>query len=107
MAQRGVHCHKLVRETAEEMAHQVYDELMKRNDWYAEWRRQHPGMGPKGLEATFVHKTLSQYVELARAKLAEMLGNPSYSQLHEEIYEALQLDLTLVRGRETPKIILN
>lgn len=103
----SAHCHKLIAETAQAMAHEVYDALMQRNDWYAGWKRQNPGAGSKALESRWVKRTWGTYIASARAQLASMLARNDVSEeMKEQIMEALVLDSSLIRGRANPKQIL-
>lgn len=94
------HAHKLVRETAVAMAHELYDTMMTDNEWYRLWKAQWPDEDGKQLELRFVAKNLSRLLPQARAVLAQMLRSPGTNEgMKEEIYEALVLDNTLIRGR--------
>jgi len=95
----SAHAHKLVAATAEAMAHELYDTMMQDNEWYRIWKARNPEMGAKELEEEFVRKNLSRLLPQARAVLAAMLRNPGNEGLKEEIYEALVLDASLIRGR--------
>jgi hypothetical protein len=100
------HCHKLLAETAKAMAHELYDTMMLDNEWYQIWKRRNQGKGARALELAFVAKNWGRLVPNARATLAEMLGNPLLDPaLAEQIYDALLLDSTLVRGRRQPPVI--
>jgi len=63
-------------------------------------------MGPKALEQFWVDKKWGEFVEGARATLAGMLNSPIDEELKMQIYNALCLDQTLVRGRLDKQIIL-
>lgn len=93
------HAHWLVRNTAVQMAHELYDHLMQDNEWYAAWKKQNPNSFPKELEERFVAKNLTTLLPQARATLAGMLRTTADERLKEEIYQALILDATLVKGR--------
>jgi hypothetical protein len=81
------------------MCHELYDTLMQRNEWYANWKAMHPeGTTPKALEASFVRRTEAHMLPGARAVLAQMLRTGSDPTLSDTIAEALLLDATLVRG---------
>jgi hypothetical protein len=87
---RKLHCHKLVAETAKEMAAAVYEELAKRNEWYA--------LNPS--QKAFVEATYGSLIEQARQVLANMLASNSVPlEQKEAIFEALVLDKTLKFGR--------
>lgn len=93
------HCHKLVAETAKDMAHNLYSDLMANNQLYSAWKTQNPGLTGKALENRFVAKNWGKCLEAARAMLALMLRGPCDESLKSTIHEALVLDATLIRGR--------
>ena len=96
-----IHAHKLVAEVAVAAAHEKYDQLMFDDMLWAEWKRRHPGMSSKALEAKFVREWAPKCVEIARATLTMLLTQPIDEGLKEQIHEALILDNTLARGRQT------
>ena len=102
----SAHCHHMVRDTAVAMAHECYDALMQRNDWYKAHREAHPGANSRGLERVWVNAHWGDFVEGARAVLAQSLRSPLPEPLKEQIAEALMLDNTLVRGRIAPSEII-
>lgn len=104
--QSSAHVHKMIAKVATEMAHQVYADLMTRDDWYRDWRELNPGHNSKHLEERWVSAHWGQFIDGARATLASMLSGPYDSALLEPIAEALILDATLVRGRLSPKAVL-
>lgn len=105
---REAHVHKLIASTARQMAEACYEGLMQRNDWYEGWKQQHPGLSSQGLCNAFVSARWGQFVPGARHILTEQLSRPIDEELKEEIYEALCLDATLVRGRtEINKLLVN
>jgi hypothetical protein len=93
------HVHELVAATAKDMAHELYDTLMQDNVWYDAWKKQNFGASVSALESRFVNKNWGKLVNQARATLAHMLTCTSDEHLRETIYEALQLDQSLIRGR--------
>lgn len=93
------HAHFLVKETAVAMAHELYDTMMQDNEWYRVWKLQNPGCNAKKLEKRFVDKNLARLLPQARATLAGMLRTTGDEAIQEQIYEALVLDGTLIRGR--------
>lgn len=101
LGKRGeAHAHKQVAKIAQGMAHEVFDQIMtKRNDIFLRLKVQNPEMDTKQLESWFVAKLYPTLLNEARAVLAGMLRDPSNSHLHADIYEALLLDNTLLRGR--------
>lgn len=100
-ARPSSHAHKLVRETAVAMAHELYDTMMQDNQWYTTWKSANPDLveRPRQLEARFVAKNLARLLPQARATLAKMLTQTSDAALRDSIYEALCLDSSLLRGR--------
>jgi len=82
----------MVAETAEQICSTVYAALMQKNEWYTAWKAAHPKASGEALERIFVKKFASSYVQRARATLASMLGQEQYSNLHQEISDALILD---------------
>jgi hypothetical protein len=78
----------------------VYEKLMKDNAVRAAWKAKHPGAGEIGLQAAFVKRFLSVYVEQARAVLAGMLTQSTYSDVDKDrIHDILVKDKSLIRGR--------
>jgi len=106
-----VHAHKLVVQTAVQMAHELYDVMMQDNQWWATWLAQNPGASRKAMEKRFVRRNLPLLVPQARAALARCLHPGQSSSLTEpdksRILEALVLDNQLVRGRAVPALQLN
>lgn len=107
MRKKISHCHKLVAETAQAMAHELYDTMMQDNVWYDCWKEKNPGATGKAMEARFVNANWGKLVENARATLAQMLAGGLDESLKEEIMEALCLDHTLIRGRKNPSFVMN
>jgi hypothetical protein len=102
-ASRKVYAHKQVLEVALEMSHEVYAEIMQRdNELYAEWLKMCPDLTPTLAEELFVELLLPKMLEPARATLAKMLGMAQYKSLHEGIYNALIQDNILRQGRTAP-----
>lgn len=90
--------HELVVETAKAMAHELYEELMQRNDWYILWKSWHEeGTSAKALEASFVERNLPGLLAGARTILAKSLATTTDPVLRETIYSALLADATLAR----------
>lgn len=90
--------HELVLATARQMAHELYDELMQRNDWYRLWKTTHPeDTTAAQLEASFVRLNTAGLLPGARTVLARMLRTTTDPALRETIADALLLDATLVR----------
>lgn len=82
-------CHKLIRQTALEMANELYELAAKDNQFYKQYRdRTH-----------FLSLAWPQLIPQARATLAEMLGRTMDEGLKTTITEALILDYSLRSGR--------
>lgn len=97
---RKVHAHKLVAETAEGMAHELYDTLMGDNAWYDAWKRKnYDTRSPKALEHRFIAAHLGKLVPQARAVLAGMLRTNIDEGSKQDILDALCADNELVMGR--------
>lgn len=97
---RNVHCHKLIRATAIEMAGELYDQCMRNNDIYAHWKLACPELTPIILEIQFIELLWPKMIEPARATLARMLGMAHIDEKQKEtIYLALIHDAQLRRGR--------
>ena len=92
------HAHTIVYETAVAMAHELYDTLMQRDDWYSLWKSWHePGTSPADLEASFVKRNVPGLLAGARSILAASLRTCRDPALADSIAEALLLDATLAR----------
>lgn len=97
----SAHAHHLVHETAVAMAHELYDTMMRDDHWFKYWKKENPGLGRAALEEAFVERNISKLLPQARASLARLLTSGGIDELQkEEIYDALLLDATLVRGRD-------
>jgi hypothetical protein len=81
------------------MAHELYDTMMRDDFWYRYWKFQHPGLDAAALEQAFVDRNLSVLLPQARATLTRMLRDCHDPKLQDELYDALILDATLIRGR--------
>lgn len=95
----GAHVHLLIAKTAQEMTYELYDATMLNDELFKEWKRQHPGLSPKGLEEAFVKKYWNKAIDGARATLAHMLTLSIEDSLKETISEALIADKALMKGR--------
>lgn len=101
------HCHVEVKKVAEGLAQALFEEMMLRNEIFAEFKRQHEGLTTAQLEAKFVAHLWPQLIEQARATMAGMLRSPAYSaEMKEEIMHILVQDATLIRGRKNPATFL-
>jgi hypothetical protein len=97
-----MHVHKLIRATAIEMAAEVYQQVMKDNRIYAQWKKVCPELTPTTCEIAFLELLWPKLVPQARATLAQMLGpgNANVSEKQkEQIYDALVADNALTVGR--------
>lgn len=91
MAKNKVHAHKLVAETASQMAGALYEELAKNNVWY----KKNPD------QQAFIRLMTPKLLEQARRVLAGMLASPAYADtVKADIFSALTKDATLKRGRD-------
>jgi len=99
---KQIHAHKLVYETARALAHELYDTLMQDQKYYLAWKAQNPSATSKELESRFVDRNVAKCLPTARATLAMMLRGPEDTPLKQQVFEALCLDASLVRGR-TPQ----
>ena len=105
----SAHVHKLIKKTAEEMAESVYEDIMRDNTVYANWKKICPDLTPKLARKEFVRLLWPKLVKDARATLASMLGGNYSEHLKKEIHEALIMDHSLQRGKSPPrtKVTLN
>lgn len=84
--------HSLVADTAREFANELYEMWARDNKFY---KRFPEGKGRR----RFVEYVAPQFLPEARAQLAGMLTGDYPDEAKARIYEALQLDNTLTRGR--------
>ena len=81
-----INAHRMVARLCEEMAQEVYEELAKKNLFYAMWPRR----------ADFIRHCAPTLREQARRTLAELIAHKDTSEADKErIYEALLLDKTI------------
>ena len=90
----NVGAHKLVLETAQKMAGELYDEVMSGNAMYAGWKEMtiKRGLTAEQSQRMFVALIAPKLLEPARAILASMLSDKSKEHLHETIYDSIILD---------------
>jgi hypothetical protein len=93
-----VHRHKLIVETAREMAQSLYEEVMHDNAIYDKWKELCPELTREFARERFVELMLPRLCDAARDTLAGMLAIPAHAHLHESIYHALLGDSSLARG---------
>ncbi len=95
------HCHFLIKETAQGICHELFDQLMQDDMLFGLWKKRNPGLTTKQLEAKFVAKMWGKPEALqgARATLATMLNHPIDDVLKNQILDALVLDNSLKFGR--------
>lgn len=93
-AHRIPEAHSLVADTAREFANALYEDWARDNRFY---KRFPEGRGRK----VFVEYVAPQFLPEARATLASMLTADYPDAVKAQVYEALQLDNTLTRGRMT------
>ncbi len=93
--------HKLVVETAREMARELYASVMRAdNALYADWKSKCAELTPAKAEELFVELMFPKLIEPARATLAKMLGDPTLKAVHETLYEALTKDYLFTGARK-------
>ena len=97
----NVAAHKLVLETAQKMAAELYDEVMAGNEMYAAWKEMTTvrGLTPEQSQRLFVALIAPKLLEPARAILAHMLSDRSKEHLHATIYDSMLLDNTIRANR--------
>ena len=95
-----INAHKTVAALAVEMAQQVFEESMSRdNDLYRGLKASNPGATTNQIRRWFVQQLAPQMVEVARKQLASMLGNPNIDEpTKQKIYEAVLADSAFARG---------
>jgi len=94
--------HTLVLKTAEGLAGELYEIVMKDDLVRSSWKAKHPGRSEKALIAAFVREWTPRLLSHARSTLAGMLALPYDQAMKDEIYEALLADNSLARPREVP-----
>lgn len=104
--QKIAHCHFLIKETAESIAHEAYAALMSNNSWYAKLKELYPQCNSQQLEDGWVAMHWGAFIDPARATLAGLLATPIDEGLKETIFDALCKDATLVRGRKSNQFLM-
>lgn len=89
------HAHVLVAKTAKEMAGALFEEMMRDNALYKQWKAQCPELTPKKLQQRFILQAQPLLLEQARATLAKMLTGPYPEALKDQIADALIQDRIL------------
>lgn len=103
-APKKVYAHEQVLSVAQEMAHEVYDEIMAHdNELYSDWLKMCPDLTRDRAEQLFVDLITPLLLEPARATLTRMLTMDQYKSLHDGIYDALIKDNVLRAGRNAPR----
>jgi hypothetical protein len=83
------YAHKMVAHLAQEMAHALYEEAAKDNEWF----REHPD--PRPFVAIWAPRVLDE----ARAQLTDMLTRHDLPDDQKElIFDALKADREIPRG---------
>lgn len=102
-----IHCHKMIRSAAIEMAAEIYAKIMGGdNELYAQWKKICPELNPVMLEIRMIEMLWPKLIPEARATLARLLTTTMAEDLKEEIADALVADATLRRvtsGRRAPQ----
>ena len=88
---KGAHANKMVAETAQKMAEEVYESWASRSD---EFYKENQDL------KTYVSSCWPLYLDAARATLAQLLTTNIADTLKDQIHDALVRDTTLRRGRE-------
>jgi hypothetical protein len=108
----NVAAHKLVLETAQKMAGELYDEVMRGNEMYSGWKEMtlKRGLTAEQSQRLFVALIAPKLLEPARAILASMLSDKSKEHLHATIYDSMLLDNAIrasrLRSNGRPKLSL-
>lgn len=89
--------HEMVVKLARDMAHELYDTMMRKNEAWTVWKHFCQDLSKDASEAEFVACATPHLLGDARATLASMLGQPRYAHLHDSLYDALMKD-NLIRG---------
>ena len=80
--QKRKYGHKLIVETAVEMAHEIYEKCASDNAWH----KAHPS------RSAYVLKAVPYLIPRARATLTDLMTSTKDNAMKEKIYEALCLD---------------
>jgi hypothetical protein len=91
---RGLNAHRLIAETAVEMAQELFEVYAHENDFYRKMRANGQ-VSEKQARLVFVERVAPRLLEDARQQLTTMLGmgdDVVSPRLKEEIYEALIKD---------------
>lgn len=100
---RQLNAHKLVWKTAQDMAANLYEEVMSgNNEMYAGWKNQWPEKSAEERQKLFVAAIAPKLLEPARAILAAILADPTKAHLHEAIYDSMILDNAVRASRTAP-----
>jgi hypothetical protein len=98
---REIHCHKMIRATAIEMAAEVFARVMAGdNELYAQCKALCPELDPTLLEIKYIELLWPKLIPEARATLARLLATNIDEKHKMSIHEALVLDAQLMRGRQ-------
>lgn len=101
----GLNAHRLVAQTAIEMAQELFEVYAQENAVYAALR-QRGEIAEKQARARFIKRVAPKLLEDARNTLTSMLGKPDDQvapSMKEEIYEALISDNALRANRLVAK----
>lgn len=86
------YCHKLVRETAQRLAGEVYEAAMRDNDNYATWKLLCNDLDDKYMLAEWIKLMWPRMLDDARHTLAGLLSQPIDEGLKKAIHDALIKD---------------
>lgn len=98
---QGLNAHRLIAETAVEMANEFFEVYARQNDIYRKLRANGQ-VTEKQARRYFVQRVAPTLLEDARKNLAECLNQPDdrvTPAMKEEVYEALRLDNDLRANR--------
>jgi hypothetical protein len=89
-----VHAHFMVRATAIEMAGALYEDIMRDNAIYRDWKASCPDLTPEISEKLFIELIYPRLLEAARHTLTRMLNTNIAVELKDQIADALIKDQT-------------
>jgi hypothetical protein len=95
----------MIKEVAIGIAGAFYEQMMHDNEWYKAWKDYNPELTSAQLEYRFQRRFWWMFIEGARATLSQMLASNIPEDQKSRIYDALQKDHTLERGRARASLI--
>ena len=97
---RRIVAHKLIAETAREMAAELFEHAMVHNERFRAWREASDNLPTEAIRRRYVEMAYPKLIEQARATLAALLAQPIDESLKKTIADALVLDNALQIGRQ-------